>query len=154
MSLAPRCLLVVSLLCATGCGGIRHMMGEDEYLRQQLYDYAYDVPLDTVWEAGKQMAESVHSESRSEDGVRTAVVSIRRVVWRDETAIQVLYMRGWEEAGRSYVKFLSGGHGPSMQPHDIELREVTAELDLLTRFAPEDAAKFREGARRAGQRAR
>lgn len=154
MSLAPRCLLVVSILCAAGCGGHRHMMGEDEYLRQQLYDYAFDVPLDTLWEAGKQLAESVQNESRSEDGVRTAVVSIRRVVWRDETALRVLSMRGWEEGGRSYVKFFSVGHGPSLQVHDIAVREVTAELDLVTRFAPEDAAKFREGARRAGQRAR
>ncbi|WIG98724.1 hypothetical protein [Myxococcus sp. SDU36] len=154
MGLLLRGLLVVAVSCSAGCGGLRHTMGEEEYLRQRLYDYAYIVPLDTLWEEAKLLAESVRDESRTEDGVRTAVVSLRRGLRGDETSLDELFMRGWEEGGRSYVKFFAVGHGLAAHPYDIGVREVNAELDLLARFAPADAARFREGARRAGQRAR
>ncbi|AKQ66066.1 hypothetical protein A176_002978 [Myxococcus hansupus] len=154
MSALPRGLIIVCTIAAAACGGIRKDLGEDAYLRQQLYDYGYDIALDTLWETAKQMAESTRDESRSEDGVRTAVVAIRRASIGDETTLEVLLMRGWEEGGRSYVKFFKAEHGASFQPHDISAREVNTELDLLGRIVPADAAKVRQGASRAGQRAR
>ncbi|MCP3100465.1 hypothetical protein LZ198_16470 [Myxococcus sp. K15C18031901] len=141
------------LLLASGCGGIKQMMGEEEYLRQQLYDYAYDVPLDALWTAGLALAAEVKEESRPEDGSRTAIVLVART-HLGERVLRRLVMRGWEDEGRSYLRFFEPWSAAVPVPDDIGIRDVETELALVTRFHPEDAERLRAGGRRAGQQAR
>ncbi|MFY1828061.1 hypothetical protein ACN47A_19220 [Myxococcus fulvus] len=152
MNLLLRGLLVVCVVASAGCGSLRRMEGEAEYLRQHVYDYDYDVPLDTLWETARQMGREVRDETRGEDGVRTALIGIPRLSADGSSYTHTLYARAWEERGRSHLIFVD--LRSREEPSDILRRDADAELELISRFEPDEAKRIREGAKKAGQRAR
>lgn len=153
-----RCLSLAGFVLLVGCGGVRQRLAEEGYLQQQLYDYAYDVPLDSLWTEAKAVTGVEHGEERSEDGVRVFFIPARPGAAEGDSAPQALpgiLMRGWERDGRGYVHIFHVRYGaPAPRFDDLGARAADLELKLLARFHPEDARKFQEGARRAGQRAR
>ncbi|MCY1020420.1 hypothetical protein [Pyxidicoccus sp. MSG2] len=152
MRLLLRRLCLTGAVLLAGCGGIRQGLAEEGYLQQQLYDYAYDVPLDSLWTGAKELTG--RGEEATEQGVRTFSVPALNGEG-DVPESYGLLLRGWESEGRSYVRVFRVRQGdPAPNLSDPAARAVELELRLLERFHPEDARRFQEGARLAGQRAR
>ncbi|WP_120545797.1 hypothetical protein [Corallococcus terminator] len=153
-----RCLTLAGVVLLVGCGGGRQRFAEEGYLQQQLYDHSYDIPLDSLWTEAKAVAGVAHGEERSEEGVRVFFIPARMGAAEGDTAPQELpgiLMRGWERDGRGYLHIFHVRYGaPVPRSDDLGARASDLELKLLARFHPEEARRFQEGARRAGQRAR
>ncbi|WP_164009470.1 hypothetical protein [Pyxidicoccus trucidator] len=154
MRLFVRCLPLAGVILLASCGGLRQGLAEEGFLQQQLYDYSYDVPLDSLWTEAKAVTGALGGEEGTEGGVRTFSVSAR-MGDAHEPGSSGLHMRGWEVEGRGYLHIFRVRYGdPAPHPADLSARAVDLEMKLLERFHPEDARKFQEGAHRAGQRAR
>ncbi|HZI13323.1 MAG TPA: hypothetical protein VE153_23275 [Myxococcus sp.] len=144
-----RRLSLVGAVLLTGCGGVRQRLAEEAYLQQQLYDYAYDVPLERLWAEAKAITGARGNGEVAEDGVRT--LSIPALA----PDAPLLQLRGWTSEGRSHLHILRVYEGAwASRPEDAGARVVDLELKLLERFHPEAARRFQDGARLAGARAR
>ncbi|NBD11075.1 hypothetical protein [Corallococcus silvisoli] len=151
-------LFLVGVLLVMGCGGLRRSLAEEGYLRQQLYDYSYDVPLDALW--GEAVAVTARAASakewtegtRSAEGVRTFAVNFPGAK-ADSLGETGLLVRGWEAEGRSHLHIFRVSQRRPPPPSDLGSRAEDLEMKVLERFRPEDARRFQEGAKQAGQRA-
>lgn len=65
-----------------------------------------------------------------------------------------LLVRGWEAEGRSHLHIFRVSQAQPPPPSDLGSRAQDLEMKVLERFRPEDARRFQEGAKQAGQRAR
>ncbi|MFP2930569.1 hypothetical protein ACLESO_36305 [Pyxidicoccus sp. 3LG] len=154
MRLFVRCLSLMGVALLAGCGGLRQGLAEEGYLQQQLYDYSYAVPLDSLWAEAKAVTGASGGAEGTEGGVRTLSVSARQGDAQAPGSLG-LHLRGWEADGRAYLHIFRVRHGdPMPQPADLSARAADLEMRLLERFHPEDARRFQEGAHRAGARAR
>jgi hypothetical protein len=90
----------VGAVLLTGCGGVRQRLAEEAYLQQQLYDSAYDVPLEQLWAEAKAITGARGNGEVAEDGVRT--LSIPALA----PDAPLLQLRGWTSEGRSHLHIL------------------------------------------------
>ncbi|XXF80003.1 hypothetical protein P2318_09695 [Myxococcaceae bacterium GXIMD 01537] len=149
-----RCLALAGVVLLFGCGGYRQALAEKGYLQQQLYDYAYDVPLNDLWAEAKAVTDSSGRGEKDTEGVRTLTV-FRGNGQTLEPGASGFLLRGWEAEGRTYLHiFRLQLDEPPPPPSDLGARAADLELKLVERFRPEDARRFQEGARQAALRAR